>query len=128
MNENEIMYEIRGACFEVLRELGPGLLESVYVKALKFALEELDLDVETEVEVPVFFKHQPLGIGYRMNILVEGKVVIEVKSIKEIEDVHKKQLLTYLKLSNKKLGLLINFNCKELKDRESMYRIINGTI
>lgn len=128
MNENEIMYEIRGACFEVFRELGPGLLESAYVKALKFALEELDLEVETEVEVPVYFKQQPLGIGYRMDILVEDKVIIEVKSVKEIEDVHKKQLLTYLKLSNKKLGLLVNFNSKELKDRESMYRIINGFI
>ncbi|HLP49417.1 MAG TPA: GxxExxY protein [Chitinophagales bacterium] len=128
MDENEIMYEIRGACFEVFRELGPGLLESVYVKALKFVLEENDLDVEAEVDVPVFFKQQLLGIGFRIDLLVENKVIIELKSVKEIEDVHKKQLLTYLKLSNKKLGLLVNFNCKELKDRESMFRIINGTI
>ncbi len=104
MTENEIMYEIRGACFDVFRELGPGLLESVYVAALKVALEEIELDVITEVEVPVYFKNNLLGIGFRMDLLVENKVIIEVKSVKAIEDVHKKQLLTYLKLSKKKIG------------------------
>lgn len=126
MTENEIMYEIRGACFDVFRELGPGLLESVYVAALKVALEEIELDVITEVEVPVYFKNNLLGIGFRMDLLVENKVIIEVKSVKAIEDVHKKQLLTYLKLSKKKLGLLINFNSYVLKDGDSMFRIING--
>jgi GxxExxY protein len=114
--------------FRGVSRIRSGFVRVGLCKSVKFALEELDLEVETEVEVPVYFKQQSLGIGYRMDILVEDKVIIEVKSVKEIEDVHKKQLLTYLKLSNKKLGLLVNFNSKELKDRESMYRIINGII
>lgn len=128
MDENDIMYEIRGACFEVFRELGPGLFESVYAAALKIALEEKDLEVAKEVDVPVYFRVKSLDIGFRMDLLVEEKVIIEVKSVKAIEEVHKKQLLTYLKLSNKKLGLLVNFNCSELTDKVSMFRIINGII
>lgn len=128
MNENDIMYLVRGACFEVFRELGPGLLETVYVLALKKALEMDGLKVEKELDVPVVFKNEPLGIGFRMDLLVSDKVVVEIKSVKAVEEVHKKQLLTYLKLSDKKLGLLVNFNTALLKDGESMFRIINGSI
>lgn len=125
MNINDISYLIRGAAFEVFKTLGPGLLESVYEKALVFELISKNLHVQTQVGIPVMYKGQDLDLGFRMDILVEDKVIIEVKSVELLHDVHKKQLLTYLKLANKKLGILINFNTDSLLDKESLIRIIN---
>lgn len=125
MNINDISYLIRGAAFEVFKTLGPGLLESVYEKALVFELISKNLHVQTQVGIPVMYKGQDLDLGFRMDILVEDKVIIEVKSVELLHDVHKKQLLTYLKLADKKLGILINFNTDTLLDKESLIRIIN---
>jgi GxxExxY protein len=125
MNINDISYLIRGAAFEVFKTLGPGLLESVYEKALVFELISKNLHVQTQVGIPVMYKGQDLDLGFRMDILVEDKVIIEVRSVELLHDVHKKQLLTYLKLADKKLGILINFNTDSLLDKESLIRIIN---
>ena len=125
MNINDISYLIRGAAFEVFKTLGPGLLESVYEKALVFELISKNLHVQTQVGIPVVYKEHDLDLGFRMDILVEDKVIMEFKSVELLHDVHKKQLLTYLKLADKKLGILINFNTDSLLDKESLIRIIN---
>jgi len=125
MDINEISFLIRGAIFEVFKTLGPGLLESVYERALVHELLAKDLRVATQVGIPVRYKNQELDLGFRMDILVEDAIIIEVKSIEAIHDVHKKQLLTYLKLADKKLGILVNFNTVSLVDKESLIRIIN---
>lgn len=101
MDINDISYLIRGAAFEVFKTLGPGLLESVYEKALVFELISKNLHVQTQVGIPVVYKGQDLDLGFRMDILVEDKVIIEVKSVELLHDVHKKQLLTYLKSADK---------------------------
>lgn len=125
MEYNELTYEIRSAVFEVFKELGPGLLESIYESALCFELEERGLSIKSQLSLPVIYKKKDLGLGYRIDILVEDLVIIEIKSVEQIKNVHKKQLLTYLKLTNKKIGLLVNFNTDFLKDKESIIRIIN---
>lgn len=125
MNINEISFLVRGAIFEVFKTLGPGLLESVYERALVHELMEKDLHVSTQVGIPVRYKGKELDLGFRMDILVEDSIIIEVKSVDALHDVHKKQLLTYLKLSDKKLGMLVNFNTVSLVDKESLIRIIN---
>ena len=125
MDINEISFLIRGAIFEVFKTLGPDLLESVYERALVHELLAKDLRVATQVGIPVRYKNQELDLGFRMDILVEDAIIIEVKSIEAIHDVHKKQLLTYLKLADKKLGILVNFNTVSLVDKESLIRIIN---
>ena len=125
MTENEISYKIRGAIFEVHRTLGPGLLESVYEAALAHELRLMDLNIYTQMGLPVHYKEQKLDLGFRIDILVEELVIIEIKSIEALHDVHKKQLLTYLKLSGKKLGILVNFNVAKLVDKENLIRIIN---
>ncbi|MEQ8302135.1 MAG: GxxExxY protein [Cyclobacteriaceae bacterium] len=122
---NDLSYKIRGAIFTVFNELGPGLLESVYESALARELVDSGLIVATQVPLPVIYKDIKLEIGFRIDILVENQVVIEVKSVEMLHDVHKKQLLTYLRLSNKKLGILVNFNSSKLVDKESLIRIIN---
>jgi GxxExxY protein len=122
---NDLTYKIRGAIFKVHSSLGPGLLESVYVAALTYELAVINLSIQTQVGVPVDYNGIILELGFRMDILVENAIVIEVKSVESLHDVHKKQLLTYLKLANKKLGILVNFNVASLKDKESMIRIIN---
>lgn len=122
---NELCYKIRGAIFKVHCSIGPGLLESVYVAALTYELSVLNLLVQTQLGVPVNYNGIMLELGFRMDILVQNEIIIEVKSVETLHDVHKKQLLTYLKLANKKLGLLVNFNVSSLKDKESIIRIIN---
>jgi len=124
MTENEISYKIRGAIFNVYNSLGPGLLESVYVAVLRYELIKYDLDVRVEVPAPVYYEDQKLDIGFRMDLLVEGKVIIEVKSVERLAEVHHKQLLTYLKLTNLKLGILVNFNVDRIK--EGIFRKVNG--
>ncbi len=114
MTENEISFLIRGSIFKVYNTLGPGLFESVYIFALKHELEKLDLDVKLEVGVPFYYDDQKLDLGFRMDILVENKVIIEVKSVENLAEVHHKQVLTYLRLSNLKLAILVNFNVDEI--------------
>jgi len=123
MKENDLSFDIRGAAFKVHAELGPGLLESVYETALTYELRQKGYDVKTQIGVPLMYADIKMEIGFRLDILVNDLVIIEVKSVESLVDVHHKQLLTYLKLTNKKLGLLINFNESSLKD--SIVRIVN---
>lgn len=124
MDENAISFEIRKAAFKVHTALGPGLLESVYELALAFELRQAGLSVATQVALPVVYAGQQLDGGYRLDLLVERKVIVELKSVEALLPVHYKQLLTYLKLSGLKLGQLINFNVDSLKDH--MHRLVNG--
>lgn len=110
MTVNEITYEIRGAIYDVYKELGPGLLESVYEEALCFELEQRGLNVERQVQVPIKYKGNVLKTELRLDLLVEDKVIVELKSVEEMKKVFAKQLLTYLRLMDKKIGLLVNFN------------------
>lgn len=125
MDINNLSYKIRGAIFTVHNELGPGLLESVYEAALAYELTSQGYVVATQVALPVQYKEIRLELGFRLDIVVENQVIIEIKSVEGIHDVHKKQLLTYLKLSDRKLGILVNFNVTKLIDKESLIRIIN---
>jgi len=125
MQLNDLTFKIRGAIFEVYKTLGPGLLESVYEASLATELIELGLKIKTQVPLPVVYKETKLELGFRIDILVENTVIIEIKSVEALHDVHKKQLLTYLKLSKKKLGILVNFNVDTIEDKVSLIRIIN---
>jgi GxxExxY protein len=106
------------------RTLGPGLLESVYEAALVYELKKLGIKVTNQTDVPVVYDEITMDIGFRADVIVDDKVIIELKSIENVSPVHKKQLLTYLKLSKKKLGLLVNFNVELMKD--GITRIANG--
>lgn len=110
MTNNELTYEIRGAIYDVYKELGPGLLESVYEEALCFELEQRGLKVERQLQVPIRYKDKVLKTELRLDVLVEDKVIVELKSVEEMKKVFAKQLLTYLRLMDKKIGLLVNFN------------------
>lgn len=123
MTENEIATIILDKAFEIHRILGPGLLESVYEKALEYELVQAKIDVESQMPVPLVYKEIKFEAGFRLDLLVERKVVVEVKALDSLAPVHFAQTLTYLKLSDKKLGLLINFNTKFLKD--GIHRIAN---
>ena len=124
MNENDLSYLIRGAAFKVHSALGPGLLESVYELALSHELTKRGLEVRNQVGIPFVYDEINFNIGFRLDIIVNDKVIIEIKSVEDLKDVHHKQLLTYLKLTNKKLGLLINFNVMSVK--EGIIRIVNN--
>ncbi len=126
MELDDLTYKIRGAMFEVYKELGPGLLESVYEMALMKEFELQGIKAKSQVALPVAYKNSFLELGFRLDIIVEQEVIIEIKSVKELEDIHKKQLLTYLKLSELKIGFLVNFNSTHLKDKESLIRIVNN--
>jgi len=119
--ENDISYEIRGAAFEVYNELGPGLFESVYEAAM---IQELSdgMHVRSQVMVPVIYKGVDLNMGFKLDLLVDEKVIVELKSVEKLQPIHSKQLMTYLKLTGLKLGLLINFN----EDPIKIVRIVNG--
>lgn len=123
MNENEISNRIIGLAIEVHQSLGPGLLESAYKECLFYKLKKSGLIVEKEKPMPLVFEEVKLDCGYRIDLLVENKVVIEIKSVESLNDVHFAQTLTYMKLGNFKLGLLINFNVSLLK--EGIKRIAN---
>ena len=114
MNENEISKAIIGCAIEVHKLLGPGLLESAYEECLYYELRQAGLKVEKQKPLPVIYKEVRLEAGYRIDLLVENKVVVEIKSVEVLNDVHTAQVLTYLKLSECKLGLLINFNSAKL--------------
>ncbi len=124
MTENEISHKIIGVAIELHKNLGAGLLESAYEAALANDLREIGLEVKQQVPMPFIYKDIRQDIGYRIDILVENKVIIELKSLENLAPVHFAQTLTYLKLSNLKLGLLINFNTKVLK--EGIHRIVNN--
>ena len=124
MDENQISYKIIGAAIELHKKLGPGLLKSVYENSLAYDLRELGFDVKQQLPMPFVYKDVNMDNGYRIDLLVNSKVVVEIKSIESLAPVHFAQTLTYLKLSNLKLGLLMNFNSKLLKD--NMHRIVNG--
>lgn len=114
MEINEITYQIRGAMFDVYNELGPGLLESIYEKALCLELQNRNMNVSTQVPLDVYYKGTNLGLQYRIDLLVEETVIIELKSVEALQPTHFKQLQTYLKLSNKPIGFLVNFNTANL--------------
>lgn len=124
MNENDLSYLIRGAAFKVHSALGPGLLESVYEVALSHELKKIGLEVRNQIGIPFINAEIRFDIGFRLDIIVNDKVIIEIKSVEALQDVHHKQLLTYLKLTNKKLGILINFNIVSLK--YGIVRIVNN--
>ncbi len=114
MKENEISYLIRGVIYKVFNKLGPGLFENVYEEIVFYELTKLGLYVQRQVPLPVIWEEVKLEHGYRVDLLVEKKVIIEVKSIENINPIHYKQLSTYVVLSGVKLGILVNFNEKEI--------------
>ena len=124
MHENIVSERILKAAFKVHSALGPGLLESVYEAVLAYELRKDGLEVETQKPIPVLYDEVRLDLGFRLDIVVENKVVVELKSVENLLPVHHKQLLTYLKLANYKLGLLLNFNTVMLKDQLS--RLVNN--
>jgi GxxExxY protein len=124
MDENDISKLIIGKAIDLHKNVGPGLLESVYENALAFELREIGLKVSQQVPMPFEYKQINMDIGYRIDLLIENKVIIEIKSVENLAPVHYAQLLTYLRLSDNKLGLLINFNTKLLKD--GIHRIVNN--
>lgn len=124
MLENEISYLIRGVIFDVYNHFGPGLFESVYKEAMVLGLVRKGLTVEKEAGIHAEYLEQDLGLGFRADIVVENKVLIEIKSIEALANVHKKQVRTYLKLSKHKLGLLVNFNTDDIS--KSIIRIANN--
>lgn len=126
MTENEIANKIIGLAIEVHKVLGPGLLESAHKECLYYKLIQSGLRVEKEKPMPLIFEEVKLECGYRIDLLVENKLVIEIKSVDALNDIHLAQTLTYQKLGNYKLGLLINFNVVLLKN--GIKRVINGTL
>lgn len=112
----QLTHEIRGAAMEVHRELGPGLLESAYEECLCRELALPGLRFQRQVPLPVTYKGVQLDCGYKLDLVVDDKVVLELKSIKQVEPIHEAQLLTYLRLSGKRVGLLMNFNTVLMKD------------
>jgi GxxExxY protein len=124
MSENEISNLIIGSAIDVHTALGPGLLENTYKECLNYKLSKSGLFVEKEKIIPLVFEEVNLESGYRVDLLVEHKVVVELKSVAEITDIHMAQILTYLKLGNFKLGLILNFNVFRLKD--GIKRIVNN--
>jgi GxxExxY protein len=124
MTHNEVSSLVIKAAITVHRALGPGLLESVYQVCLLTELKSMGLCVEEQVAVPIFYRGQRLANDLRIDLLVEDRVIVEIKAVEELHPIHKAQLLTYLKLTNKKLGLLINFNAIKLID--GLERVMNG--
>ncbi len=116
MTINQISYQIRGAIYDVYKTLGPGLLESVYEEALVFELEQRGLKVERQKPVPIIYKGNTLKTELRLDLLVEDQIIVELKSVAEMKDVYYKQTLTYCRLLDKRLGILVNFNVDDILD------------
>ncbi len=123
MTENEISYKVIGAIYKVYNELGPGLLESVYEAALCYQLRKDGLKVDNQVRLPVIYDGHVLPVDLRLDVLVEDKVIVELKAVAEMKAVYGKQLLTYLKISHLKLGLLVHFDTSDI--RSSIHRVAN---
>lgn len=126
MTENEISKIVFESALKVHKSLGPGLLESAYEECLFYELKKFNLKVEKQKALPLVYEDVKLDVGYRIDIIVEDKFIVEVKSVETLNDVHLAQLLTYLRLSDCRLGLLINFNVKLLK--EGVRRVVNGIL
>jgi GxxExxY protein len=126
MTENEISKIVFESALKVHKVLGPGLLESAYEECLFYELKKSNLKVEKQKALPLIYEEVKLDVGYRIDLLIENKFIVEVKSVEALNDVHLAQLLTYLRLSDCRLGLLINFNVKLLK--EGVRRVINGAL
>jgi GxxExxY protein len=124
MNENMVAKAIVDAAFKVHKSLGPGLLESVYERVLAYELEGRGLHVRRQVPIPIVYESITFDEGFRADLIVEDKVIVELKSVEIIAPVHKKQLLTYLRLSDKRLGLLVNFGSEFIRD--GITRVVNG--
>jgi GxxExxY protein len=116
METNQITEKIIGCAIEVHKNLGPGLLESAYEECLYYELNNLGLEVKRQLAMPLVYKDVKLDAGYRIDLMVENKVIVEIKSVEAIAEIHKAQLMTYMKLANIKIGLLINFNVSRLKE------------
>lgn len=124
MTDNELTEHIIGCAIRAHRNLGPGLLESVYVNCLILEFKRIGLRFEREKAVPILYEGEKLDCGFRLDLLVENRIIVEAKAIEDLQDIHVSQLLTYLRLSERKIGLLINFNVKLLK--EGIKRVRNG--
>ncbi len=124
MTENEVAKHIVDVAFKIHSRFGPGLLESVYETIMSYELKKRGLQVNRQQPIPVVYESIRMNIGFRADLIVENRVVVEIKSIDAIAPVHKKQLLTYLRLTDKKLGLLINFYVDLIKD--GITRVVNG--
>lgn len=124
MDENQISYKIRGAIFKVYNQIGPGLLESVYEHLLAYELNKEGLNIFRQVPLPVYYDNIKMDIGFRADIIVENKVIIELKSVEQLTPLHHKQLMTYLKITELKLGILVNFNTDDLNT--SIFRKVNN--
>jgi GxxExxY protein len=124
MHENDVAREVVDAAYRIHRALGPGLLESVYARVLVYELRKRGLTVLQEHPIPVVYETVRIDEAFRADLVVEGLLIVELKSIEELAPIHKKQLLTYLRLSGLRLGLLINFNVEYIKD--GIVRIVNG--
>ncbi len=125
MTDNQITYQIRGAIYDVYKALGPGLLESVYEEAMVYELQKRGLKVERQLEVPIHYDGHILKTPLRLDLLVEDRVVVELKSVKELQDVFFKQTRTYLRLLDLKVGILVNFNTDDILE-DSIHRVVNG--
>lgn len=125
MTDNDITYQIRGAIYDVYSKLGPGLLESVYEEAMVYELQKRGLSVERQLEVPIHYDGQILKTTLRLDLLVQKRIVVELKSVKELQEVFFKQTRTYLRLLDLKVGILVNFNTDNIL-KDSIYRVVNG--
>ena len=123
MTENQIAAQIVDAAYKIHVMLGPGLLESVYLAVLAYELRQRGLTVRTELDLPVIYEKVQIAVGFRIDMIVEEKVIVELKSVEKLAPVHQKQLLTYLRLADKRLGLLINFGEARIKD--GIQRVVN---
>ena len=124
LSEDQLSEKIIGAAIEVHKELGPGLLESAYEAALFFELNSMNLLVQKQVPVQTIYKGQSLDVGFRLDLMVEDKVIVEVKAVDQISNIHLAQTLTYLKICKKKLGLILNFNVRYLNS--GIKRVVNN--
>jgi GxxExxY protein len=124
MNENQLSQIIIGSAIKVHKNLGPGLLESAYEETLYYELKKEGFFIEKQKPMPLIYDEVKLDVGYRIDLMIESKIIIEIKSVEALNEVHLAQILTYLKLSGCKLGLLINFNVKYLKD--GIKRVVNN--
>ena len=125
MTDNDITYQIRGAIYNVYSKLGPGLLESVYEEAMVYELGKRGLTVERQLEVPIHYDGQILKTSLRLDLLVEKRVIVELKSVKELQEIFLKQTRTYLRLLDLKVGILVNFNTDNIL-QDSIIRVVNG--
>jgi GxxExxY protein len=126
VTENEIATAVVDAAFKIHTTLGPGLFESVYEATLEYELQKRGLRVEHQIRLPVHYEEVRLALGFRVDLIIDEKVIVEVKSIEVLAPVHKKQLLTYLRLTDMRLGLLINFNVELIK--YGIHRVVNKLV